>query len=171
MKKLFESLDKLIAIGLDVKLVICDLGSNNRSLFETVLGTSPRKPYFVTSQSKIFVWYDPPHLLKNINNNLKKHGLSVDGAPVLWKYIQEFYEKDASLPIRMAPKLTSKHIDLSPFAPLRVNLATQVLSHSVAAGICTHCSLGTMQLEALATAGFVEKNGHALQLFQLQQFF
>ena len=63
---------------------------------------------------------------------------------------------DSSMVIRMAPKLTSKHIDLPPFAPLRVKLATQVLSHSVAAGISAMCSLGGLPEDARYTAEFVE---------------
>ena len=57
----------------------------------------------------------------------------------------------------MAPKLTSKHIDLPPFAPLRVKLATQILSHLVAAGISTMCSLGALSDNAQHTAAFIEK--------------
>ena len=56
----------------------------------------------------------------------------------------------------MAPKLTAKHTDLPPFAPLRVKLATQVLSHSVAAGISTTGSLGALPNDVMETAQFVE---------------
>ena len=56
----------------------------------------------------------------------------------------------------MAPKLTDKHITLPPFATMRVNLAAQILSHSVAAGINTLCSLGKLPDEASATAEFIE---------------
>ena len=35
----------------------------------------------------------------------------------------------------MAPRLSKKHVDLPPFAALRVSLAAQVLSHSVASGM------------------------------------
>ena len=52
----------------------------------------------------------------------------------MWKHIEDFYDLDSRSPIRMAPKLTRKHIDLPAFTNMRVKLATQVLSHSVAAG-------------------------------------
>ena len=51
----------------------------------------------------------------------------------------------------MAPKLTGRHIALPPFGAMRVNLAAQVLSHSVAAGINTLCSLKEMPDEASTT--------------------
>lgn len=63
---------------------------------------------------------------------------------------------DKSNKIRLAPKLTDAHIDLPPFTPMRVNLAAQVLSHTVAAGIFSLCQLGKLPKEAEATADFIE---------------
>ena len=56
----------------------------------------------------------------------------------------------------MAPKLKDKHIILPPFSTMRVNLAVQVLSHSVAVGINTLCALKHLPDEASATAEFIE---------------
>ena len=58
--------------------------------------------------------------------------------------------------IRMAPKLTDKHITLPPFTAMRVNLALQVLSHSVAASINALCNMGYLPDDASATAEFIE---------------
>ena len=69
-----------------------------------------------------------------------KHDFIVESKRVSWKYIKQFYEFDSNLKIRMAPKLTKKHIELPPFAAMRVCLAAQVLSHTVAAGIYTYNS-------------------------------
>ena len=100
---------------------------------------------------------DPPHLIKNVRNNLKKHGLQVHGHDVKWKYIEELFNLDVTFPIRMAPKLTSKHIELPPFSSMRVKLATQVLSHSVAAGISTLSILGRLPPDAIHTGSFIER--------------
>ena len=54
---------------------------------------------------------------------------------ISWGHLVDFYEQDSSKSLRMAPRLTKKHIDLPPFAPLNVSLAAQVLSHSVATGM------------------------------------
>jgi len=59
------------------------------------------------------------------------------------------------LPVRMAPKLTDKHLELPPFSSMRVNLAAQVLSHSIAAGMQTLCC-GKMPEEATHTAHFLD---------------
>ena len=74
-----------------------------------------------------------------------------------WKYVEAFFEQDKKLPVRMAPKLTEKHINLPPFAALRVKLATQVLSHSVAAGISTMVALHALPAEAKDTAVFIDR--------------
>ena len=52
---LFECIAKLTGIGLHVLLVICEQGSNNRSLFETKLHVTTEQPYFVMSEKKVFV--------------------------------------------------------------------------------------------------------------------
>ena len=152
-----EALDKLTSIGLTVRAIICDQGSNNRKFLESLEGVCVDQPFFMHAGSKIHVIYDPPHLLKNVRNNLKKHGFILDGNPVLWDHIVNFNELDKSSEIRMAPKLTDDHIELPPFKPMRVNLAAQVFSHSVAAGIFAMSKLGSMSEEAQQTARFLEK--------------
>ncbi len=75
------------------------------------------------------------------------HGLIVDGHEVLWEHVQAFYDK-GSASVHLAPRLTKKHIELPPFASLCVKLATQVLSHSVTAGMA-----------AMAQWKFISGNG------------
>ena len=132
---LLECITILKQIGLVVVVVVSDQGSNNRNLFEKMLGVTVEEPFFIHEERKVFCMYDPPHLLKNIRNNFKKHGFTIDNKDISWSHIQEFFKLDSSKAIRLAPRLTKAHIDLPPFAPLRVYLACQVLSHSVAAGI------------------------------------
>ena len=75
---------------------------------------------------------------------------------VRWQYIVDFYNRDKTMSIRMAPKLTDRHIILPPFSAMRVNLAAQTLSHSVAAGINTLCTLNYLPDDASVTAEFIE---------------
>ncbi len=136
---LFSCIDSLQGLGLTVQVLISDQGSNNRNLFESELGVTAEKPFFLHGLRKVHVMYDPPHLLKNNRNNLKRHGFSVPTeagcADILWQHVVDFYEADSTKPIRLAPKLTLNHIEIPPFKNLRVHLAAQVLSHSVAAGM------------------------------------
>ena len=159
-----------------------------RSAIEKTFGVSVDKPFFNHSDHQIFFMYDPPHLLKNIRNNLKSNGyrevltdpdkddrgkkpaagedpVDPPEATVRWQYIADFYAADSSLPIRMAPKLSRKHMDLPGFSKMRVRFAAQVLSHSVAAGIGTLCHLGSMKAEAMKTAEFVENMDRLFNVF------
>ena len=163
-----ECIERVEKAGLVIKVIVCDQGTNNRQMFEAVFGTSAQWPYFRFNGHLIFTMYDPPHLIKNIRNNLKKHGFQVADKDVRWKHIADFYAADSKLPIKMAPKLTQKHIELPPFSPLRVKLATQVLSHSVAAGITTMVSLGALPKEAQPTADFAEKMVRLFNYFNSQ---
>ena len=74
---------------------------------------------------------------------------------VSWDHINQFYQIDSSTPIRMAPKLTNRHITLPAFANLNVALAVQVLSRTVAAGISSMVRSGELPVEASATSQFV----------------
>ena len=136
-------------------LVISDQGSNNRAEFDN-LKVSENRPYFEVKNSKIFVMYDPPHLIKNIRNNLMSSDLQVGNATVSWKYVKEFFNYDSKLPIKMAPKLSLKHIEVPPFSKMRVKLATQVLSNTVAAGITAYCSWNRIDGNGLVTADFIK---------------
>jgi len=89
--------------------MICDQGSNNQSMV-TKLGASVSKPYFMHNNNRVIVFNDPPHLLRNILNNLKMLGFKVGENNVV-----SFYCSDSVLPIRMAPKLTQNHVYLAVF--------------------------------------------------------
>lgn len=157
LQKLTQNcLSRLERIGLNPVVIICDQGSNNRSFLQRLEGVSIEKPYIVHNSKKVFIMYDPPHLLKNIRNNFMKANYKFNDVDIKWEFIVDFYNTDKAMSIRMAPKLTDKHIILAPFAAMRVNFAAQVLSHSVAAGINTLCALNHLPEEASSTAEFIE---------------
>ena len=141
--------------GLRVRVFICDQGSNNRQFLDRE-DVSPAKPYITHSDDKIYVMYDPCHLLKNVRNNMKKHGYVWQDQHIKWEYIESFFQIDQRSSVKMAPKLTEKHIALPPFKTMRVNLAAQVLSHSVAAGINVLAQLEKLPKEASSTAIFID---------------
>ena len=153
---LLQCLGKMKQIGLEVKVVICDQGSNNMQLLRQ-LGVTVEKPYFMYNSTKVYAMPDPPHLLKNIRNNLKTSGYSVGDDEIYWGCIEEFYSIETSQELRCAPKLRDRHILLPPFSKMKVKLAAQVLSHSVAAGMKFYIQKGLLQHPAASsTAGFLQ---------------
>ena len=109
-------------------------------------------------------------LLKNIRNNFKKHGFVHGDDSIQWEHVVNFYNFDRRGGIKMAPKLTEQHIYLPMFTKMRVRLAAQVLSHSVAAGITTLARLNHLPMEALSTATFLENMDQLFNAFNSSTF-
>ena len=122
-----EAIDKLNRIGCQTWVQIFQYSLSIR------LGVTSEKPWFIHTNKKIFLMFDPPHLLKCTRNNLMKYAFRFGNYSACWKDIVDFYEKDKLLPIRAAPKLTEKHIHPTNFQKMKVKYATQIFSHTVAA--------------------------------------
>ena len=84
-----EAIDKLDAIGLKVKVVMSDMGSNFHS-WANYLGITPEKPWFVHNKQVIFLMFDPPHLIKSIRNNLMKYSFKFAKYVASWSDIEVF---------------------------------------------------------------------------------
>lgn len=56
-----------------------------------------------------------------------------NGDYILWQHISQLFYQDIDSGLKLLPKLTYDHIHLSSYSVMRVNLAAQVLSASVAA--------------------------------------
>lgn len=159
-----HSLHKVQETGLIVKAMVCDQGSNNVKMHR-LFGISEEKPYIIFNGEKVFAFFDAPHLLKSIRNNFKKFDLVYNGKVASFRHVVEFYEKDRMMNPRLAPKITRKHIELPPFSPMRVCLATQLLSHSVSRGILTHVALNSMPSVAAYTADFIDNFDSLFDVF------
>ena len=151
-----EAINKLEGIGLDVVVVMSDQGSNFHSLAKR-LKVTPDQPWLIHNNKMYFLMFDPPHLIKCVRNNLMKYSFQFGQHVATWKDIEAVYEKDSSLPIRSTPKLTEKQIHPNNFQKMKVKLATQVLSHTVAASLCMHVSVGALPSSAMGTAEFIQK--------------
>lgn len=88
----------------------------------------------------IYFFSDAPHLIKTTRNCLLHSGSGTctrymwnDGHYLIWHHIAQLFYQDADNGLKLLPKLTFEHINLNSYAVMRVNLAAQVLSASVAA--------------------------------------
>lgn len=137
------------------------LGPFNQSLYRS-LGVSDEKPFFVVKESVVYALFDVPHLLKSVRNNLKKYDLKfVDKDSkdkemrASWKDIETFYDKDSKQRYRIAPKLTYNHVYAKGLATMKVKLAAQTFSHSVAAGLNVYVTTHILGSSAAGTSEFV----------------
>lgn len=153
-----EAIDKLHSTGLIVRALVCDQHTTNISALK-LLGFSKTTPYIShpTAQAKVYIIFDPPHLIKNLRNNLIRYDITTNGKTVSWKYLHSLYNIDKQNPVRLAPKLTESHLEPGPLLSMRVKLATQVFSHQVSAAMSLYIIAKLLPSDALATCEFFKK--------------
>lgn len=146
-------------IGVRVQCVICDLEINQRLFFRLQGCTTSRhwitNPYDISR--KLYIIYDPPHLIKCCRNALRKYDIQFGNKVASWRDIVNLWHLEYNSPLRLAPKLTPSHIFLPAFSEMRVKLATQVMSHSVSSALKTYVHFSKLSDTSLDTADFVDK--------------
>ena len=163
-KMLKALISKLESLGLIVAAIVCDQEASHRSCL-TSLKVTTENPFLQSDNGNtIFVMHDPPHLMKNVRNNLLTYDFVIHGETVSFKYIEKLYDLESWNVLRFVPKLTKGHIELTNFKKMNVKLATQILSHSVACGLRSYMKLKQMSSEAEPTAAFVARMN---QLFDI----
>ena len=135
---------------------MCNQGATNVAAV-SILGATANSPHFSVDGCLVHVVYDVPHLLKSIRNNFLKYDMHIEGSVASWKHIDLFYQQDKVSPIRLAPRLTDRHVEVNNVQKMRVSLAAQVLIHSVAAGLKTRVVTNELYADAMSTASFVEQ--------------
>lgn len=134
-KSRMESIiSKLEAIGVIVVASVCDLGTKNVGLWNS-LGVTMEKPYFQSiSGNNIYCFADTPHVIKSLRNHFIDKGFIVDGKEVTSASVRRLLSCQ-SVDIGVAYRLTEKHFPQEGLKRQKVSLATQMFSNSVAAGI------------------------------------
>lgn len=147
---------KMSETGFHVEAISSDMGSNFLELASS-FGVTPENSEFKIGILNLLYIFDPCHLVKATRNNLLKHSFHFEGKKTSWEYIDTFYKNDKKQFYRCAPKLTDSHLHPSNFEKLKVRLASQVLSHTVASGMNMSISLGVLPSEAFATVETIER--------------
>ena len=96
----------------------------------------PDEPYFPhpsISGALVYCIMDNAHMVKLARNTLAKHAMkSKDGGVISWSFIQALHHMQTQQGLRFANKLTAAHVDEWQRRKMKVKLAVQVLSNSVA---------------------------------------
>ena len=125
------------------------MGANNVKALR-LLGATRRKPYFKFQNRETVTVYDPPHLLKCTRNLFLKYDVQFESElmhnrrPVTakWEHISHVYELDQQNLMCSCCKLTQAHLKPVAQHAMKVSLAAQVMSHTVAATLNTVASQG-----------------------------
>jgi len=169
---ILEAIDIIESIGLHVRALTADGASPNRKFFRihkfndggnvgehgVVYWTWNLCCLFKETRMLYFVC-DQPHLVKTARNNIENsHGnkktrnLLYRGKEIGWHHILSVYEWDlgiarGAIGLRMGHKLREEHVNLNPRSRMRVNLAAQVLSSTVANMLDEHGDPATKSTE------------------------
>ncbi|CAB4003821.1 Hypothetical predicted protein [Paramuricea clavata] len=146
---IFWKVVSILELSLDLWVVglVNDGASPNRKLFNLhdKLAVDQKcdvvyKTINVFAPSRfIFFFADIPHLMKTARNCLYNSGSGShsrlmwnDGQYLLFRHIADIFYRDQAVVLHVLLKLTLEHIVLTSFSKMKVKLATQVLSRSVA---------------------------------------
>ncbi|XP_049868630.1 uncharacterized protein LOC126368613 isoform X2 [Pectinophora gossypiella] len=160
-----EVLKRCFEAGVNISATVCDMDGVNRRALSN-LGATPENPSIKIGDKEIVTLYDTPHLLKCFRNLFIKydieyssniHSTGKTGRGVAkWSHISQFFQIDNTNPnFVFAPCLKKDHLNPNNKQKMKVNLAAQVLSHSVAAGMFARISTGELPAEAALTADLV----------------
>lgn len=127
---IYKCILKLFSISLNVRVMISDISSNLKS-FTNSVGVTPENPCFKIGTQKIIYMFNPPHLLKSTRNNFFNYRFVSGDKIIESKYLKQFYNSDVQKTYYLAPKLTEKHINPSPFQKMKVKFASQVFNKTV----------------------------------------
>ena len=160
---IFNAIRQLRQIGLIVDVLVMDQESSQWKLVKD-LGVNPQNTFFrcdnVEEETKCHIIPDPPHLIKNLRNNFldKDISFSLDGVSktAKFKYVRKLYEIDSLKPIRAVPRLKEEHFTLPRGKKMKVILACQIFSHSVAAAIRFYIKHSQLPDDAAETADFID---------------
>ncbi len=128
---LFNLIDEVDAIGLQVEVIVSDLGPKNLGLWSE-LGIKPGNVHFDYKGRTIQVMADVPHLLKLTRNHLLDQGYVLQSGSLLEKEdLQKILATDSG-ELKLNHKLKPAHISCRGNQRQRVILAAQVFSRRTA---------------------------------------
>ncbi|CAH1955417.1 unnamed protein product [Acanthoscelides obtectus] len=137
MKYIIEKIvAELFRANFIVVAITSDMGTGNTGLWSQ-LGVGHQNCFFnhpCDNSLKIFVFADPPHLLKLTRNHLIDHGFIIDNKVINKDYFEALLNISTS-ELTIAHKLTPHHLCLKGSMRQKVRPAVQLLSNSVAKAI------------------------------------
>lgn len=132
-------------------------------------GATPDNPVVLIDNQEIVLMFDAPHLMKSARNCLFKHNAFYNGSIASSNHIIKLHEVDMASPLRLAPKLTKKCIDLPPFAAMNVALGARTLSETCSIAMRHYVATGELPTEALHTAEFLLLHDKLFDVFNSKE--
>ena len=119
-----------------VRAVVCDGTNANLCTLRLCGAEIPLSPFFkspVCPAQRIYACLDVAHMIKLSRNCFAKHDIKDSSGNVIsWQYISDLFKLQEDEGLKLANKLSRAHVVEWQKRTMKVKLATQVLSRSVA---------------------------------------
>ena len=165
---IFWKIVSVLEVSLDLRVVaaVNDGASPNRKFFNLHCNLAKEIKHGIVYKTLnvfamscfIYFFADSPHLMKTSRNCLYNSGSGScsrymwnNGHHLLFRHIADLFYSDQDFALHSLPKLTLDHITLASYSKMKVKLAVQVLSNSVAIALRE-----SGKEEVLGTAMFCE---------------
>ena len=115
--------------GVRVRCIVCDGTSTNISTLELLGVRIPDSPFFTSVfNEKVYTVLHAAHMIKLARNCFAGDNL----INISWRYIENLFKVQQEEGLHLANKLSKAHVEEWSKRKMKVKLATQVLSRSVA---------------------------------------
>lgn len=159
---IIDAIKQLQGIGLSIVATVCDQGATNRAAITALTREQtddrPSPYHFVVNGERIYTIFDVPHLLKNTRNALLNCHIQFDTNKFAkFEHMQAAFNIDQSKrKYKLLHKLKDSHFNFKDsYLKMKVKVAVQQLSQTMAAAIETFHATGDLPAESLYTAEFV----------------
>lgn len=130
--------DRLEKVGLRPCASVADLGGSNRGTW-TDLAITEKTPYFESSnKNKIYVFADPPHMIKLARNHLIDSGYKIgeDKGTASIAPVKRLIDIQRGSDLRLCPRLKTTHVpEKKKGNRMKVGPAVKLMSNSVSAAL------------------------------------
>lgn len=154
-----DALQAVESVGLTVDVIVMDQESSQWKWIQSKDVTN-EKPYILHNDTKSYIIPDPPHLIKNLRNNMQTKDIKFesDGKEKIakWEHLEKLFEIDSGNAIKLCPKWSSAHFTLPRGKKMKVILAVQMFSHTGASAMKKCVQAKLLPDDALETAEFME---------------
>ena len=97
-------------VKMRVAVIVCDQEVNHRICLAGLGATAAKPKFSPENGNEVYVMYNPPHLIKNVHNNMFRYNIIICDDVISSDYISTLFGLEQSSVLRFVPKLTKAHI-------------------------------------------------------------
>ncbi|XP_063385169.1 uncharacterized protein LOC134671290 [Cydia fagiglandana] len=145
----------LLDIGFEVMALVTNQGSGVKKLATEIKRISPKEPYFVLNNKKIYYIVDFPQLLNYLRTNFGSKDISYDNKRLSWQYIESLFQLESKKTHKIIPKIISGHVTLHNVTKMTtVKCAAEIFSNTASTAIHAYVDTKELPEDARDTADF-----------------